>query len=339
MAEEHRDPGYDPDASTGTEPRSSNVSVSGSTFAGNVAIGNQGPVTQYAARQAASEERTDPLAGELTVGVLIALDEEFGYYNTVLGKGSVVRLGRSGAANHVKRLEWPGARPVSLVSRVIGRKGAEHASAAAAELLSDCSPGLLVCVGLSGAVTAELDLGDIVIGDTTTGYLANTKILDGPAPGHYEFRPAGDPYRADKWLCDRAVGLVVEAPGIYQQWRQGAVALRRRAAPPLDAAKVKVVRGNLAAGPWVVSSDAFKQWMLRHKRDYQAVDMESSAIATVVWSNARASVRLLMIRAISDAADKNKAQLERDTGARVREVAMKCAALYLSAVLHHVAAN
>ena len=317
---------------------SNSVFMGGSIVSGNVAIGNQGPVMQSVTGQAAGNEPEGSLGEELTVGVLIALDEEFGYYNTVLGKGSIVRRGQSGAANHVKRFEWPGARPVTLVSRVIGRKGAEHASAAAAELLADCSPGFLACVGLSGAISAELDLGDIVVGDTTTAYLANSKILDSAAPGHYEFAPAGEPYRADKWLCDRAIGLAAEGPEIYQRWRQGAIAVRRRAAPPLNPPKVKVTRGHLAAGPSVVTSGAFKDWLLRHKRDYLAVDMESSGVATAVWSNTQTSVRLLLIRGISDAADQNKSQLERDTGSQVRAAAMKCATLYLTAVLQHVAA-
>jgi nucleoside phosphorylase len=317
----------------------SNNYISGSTFSGNnVAIGTQGSVVQHST-ELAREAAPPGGAGELTVAVLVALDEEFRHFHTVLGRGSVVRPGRAGPANHVRLLEWPGARPVVLVSRVIGRKGAEHASVAAAQLIADCNPGVLVSIGISGAISADLSIGDLVVGDTTTGYLANTKVLDAKAAGRYEFVPAGDPYRADKWLCDRAVGMEAEAPEIYRRWRQGAIAMRRRSVPPPDAAMIKVVRGNLAAGPAVVSSAAFKQWMLAHKRDYLAVDMETAGVATAVWSSNDAGVRLLMIRGISDAADRDKSRLDADSGGGIREAAMKCATLYLEAVLHHVAAS
>ena len=133
--------------------------------------------------------------------------------------------------------------------------------------------------------------------------------------------------------------METEAPDIYHRWRQGAVAMRRRAIPRLDVAMIKVTRGNLAAGPAVVSSEAFKQWMLAHKRDYLAVDMETAGVATAVWSSNDASVRLLMIRGISDAADRDKSRLDADSGGRIREAAMKSATLYLEAVLHHVAAS
>jgi nucleoside phosphorylase len=315
---------------------SGNNYISGGNFSGNFNIGDRGTVN--VTQPDRDDGPPDGGAGELTVAVLVALDEEFRHFHTVLGQGSVVRPGRTGAANHVKLLEWPGARPVTLVSRVIGRKGAETASAAAAQLIADCKPGVLVSIGISGALSTDLRMGDLVIGDTTTGYLANSKVLDAKAAGRYEFVPAGDPYRADMWLSDRAIGLDTEAPDIYRRWRQGAIAMRRRAIPPAAAA-IKVVRGNLAAGPAVVSSGAFKQWMLAHKRDYLAVDMETAGVATAVWSSNDASVRLLMIRGISDAADGDKSRLDADSGGRIREAAMKSATLYLQAVLHHVSAS
>lgn len=318
---------------------SGNNYISGSNFSGNFNIGDRGRVTQKVTRPDRDDGPPDGGAGELTVAVLVALDEEFRHFHTVLGRGSAVRPGRAGAANHVKLLEWPGARPVTMVSRVIGRKGAEHASVAAAQLIADCNPGVLVSIGISGAISSDLSVGDLVVGDTTTGYLANSKVLDAAAAGQYEFVPAGEPYRADKWLCDRAIGLEAEAPGVYHRWQQGAVAMRRRAIPPPEAAMIKVMRGDLAAGPAVVTSDAFKQWLLLRKRDYLAVDMESSGVATAVWSSNDSRVRLLMIRGISDAADRNKSRLDSGSGGLIREAAMKCATSYLEAVLHHVAAS
>jgi nucleoside phosphorylase len=313
----------------------SGIDLSGNTFTGPVAMSATGPVTQTV--QAAAQDKRDGAGNRLTVGVLVALDEEFRHYQTVFSQDSVVEPGRDGSANHLRRFEWPDARPLTLVSRVIGRPGPEHASVAAAQLLADFSPGFLVSIGISGAVSSELGLSDIVIGETVTGYLANSKIVDVDGAEGYQLSPAGEPYRADKWLCDRAGGLADEAPQLYERWRLGALAVRRRAIPPQQVPTVKIVRGHLASGPSVVSSSAFKQWLLRHKRDYLAVDMESSGAATAVWSTPLANVRLLILRGISDLADGDKSRLERETDGQVRAVAMICTARYLEAVLHHVA--
>ena len=83
---------------------SGNNYISGGNFSGNFNIGDRGTVN------VTPPERDDGPpgggAGELTVAVLVALDEEFRYLHPVLGRGSVVRPGRAGAANHVKLLEW-----------------------------------------------------------------------------------------------------------------------------------------------------------------------------------------------------------------------------------------
>jgi nucleoside phosphorylase len=87
----------------------------------------------------------------------------------------------------------------------------------------------------------------------------------------------------------------------------------------------------------VITSRAFKEWLLGHKRGYVAVDMESRGAATALWSKPAGNARLLIIRVISDLADGGKARLERETGGEMRAVAMVCAARYLEAVLERVA--
>lgn len=274
---------------------------------------------------------------ELTVGVIVALDEEFKYYNMALGGGFTVQFERDGSTNYLKRLEWPRARPVVLISRVIGRKGPEHASVAATQLIANCSPDFLVSIGISGSMSSKVSIGDIVVADSITGYISNSRIVDSDVPGRYDFKAAGEPYRTDKWLCDRAIGVELEAPLIYEQWKSGTIALTQQAISEHGALRVKVVRGDLAAGPLVVASDNFKRWLLEHKRDYLAVDMESSGVATAAWSDALSRIRLLVLRGISDSADRNKSKLEEDSGGRIREVTMVCATRYLETILRHIA--
>lgn len=308
--------------------------ISGGQINGPVANHMSGPVHQTF--------HADPdvpgVPGEqLTVGVIVALDEEFRHYQNVFGRGASVSRGRDGAANHVKRYEWPDARPITMVSRVIGRPGPEHASVAADQLIADVSPDFLVSIGISGRLSTDINLGDLVIGDTVTGYLANSKITDGASDGQFDVLVAGDSYRADKWLCDRAAGLETEAPELYREWRNQAAAIRKQSFPPSDTWLIQVARGPLAAGPVVVASHLFRQWLLRHKRDYLAVDMESGGAALAVWGNALQNVRLLVIRGISDSAGRDKAQPHQESDLRLRGAVMTCAARYLEAVLHHVA--
>lgn len=296
-----------------------------------------GPVTYNKGLAAPQPSPPGDPAGCLTVGVLVALNEEFRHYQNVFGKDSAVRPGPDGTAQHVKHLTWAGARPVRLVSQVIGQKGPEHATQAAARLLASLRPDVLVSIGLSGGLSTDVSLGDVVIADTVTSFLARGKVIDGQPGQAADVQAAGDPYRADKWLGDRAAGLADEAPGLYQEWRARATAIQRRSFPPATAGSVRVLRGDLAAGPLVIASPRFRRWLLGHNRHYLAVDMESGGVAAAVWGHARATSRLLVIRAISDLAGLDKARVEQESDLRIRGAAMTCATRYLEAVLHQIA--
>ena len=276
---------------------------------------------------------------ELVVGVLIALDEEFAYFTDALGGGFIVDFDADGGAYHLKQLEWPNSMPTSLVTRVVGHKGGEHASIAATQLIMHFRPDFLITIGISGALTSDLTVGDIIIGDTVTSYLANSRIVDSERGRRFDFRMAGEPYRADKWLSDRAAGLRYEAGSLYAAWHANVVQLRHEMLSSTAPSTVTVLRGDIAAGPSVVASHAFKDWLLSHKRDYLAVDMESSGVAAAAWSDAIRRVRLLMLRGVSDLADPNKTALEQSTRGHLRKLAMVTASRYLLASLHHIAAN
>lgn len=274
---------------------------------------------------------------QLIVGVLIALDEELGYYLDAVGIAVEAEIStKTGASYLLHRLRVGGACPVTLVVRLVDHKGGEHAAVAATQLLTEYAPAFLVNLGISGSLHDDIGLGTVVVGDTVTAWAANSRIEDAKRGGGFLFRLAGEPYRADKWLSDRAAGVRREAPVLYAQW-QKSVTPQFEHLSPSGSVIANVVRGDLAAGPSVAASAAFKRFLADHKRDYTAIDMESSGVATAAWSDAVRRVRLLILRGVSDPADADKTLLEKSSKGAFRRLAMYAATQYLLTALKHIA--
>jgi nucleoside phosphorylase len=279
-------------------------------------------------------EGVSGMSTEIVVGVVIAMDEEFEYFNRAAGGDFEVEPSSDGDTYMTKIFSWADSPRVRMVVKIVGRMGVEHAAIAAAKFLAHYRPNYIVSIGISGALSRDVGLGDVVIADTVTNYLANSKVVDVSGPQRFEFRAAGEPYRTDKWFSDRALGLRYELPDGYNEWLRYAARQRKRVLTSREGARV--VRGALAVGPSVVASGSFKNWILSHKRDYLAVDMESSAVASAVWADP-GSARLLVIRGISDNADLDKGKLETATNGQVRKLAMAVATRYLVATIRLVA--
>lgn len=272
----------------------------------------------------------------LVVGVIIALQEELDYYLETLEEAPEPDISKiTGAAYFIHKIAIPGGSQLTLVVRLAG-KGPENAAIAATQILIEYNPAFLVNIGMSGKLDDDISLSSVVVGNSITAWAANARIEDTDR-GDFSFRPAGDPYRADKWLSDRAAGLREESSTIYAEWERIVRQLISKKSPSYNIMVPKVVRGDLAAGPFVSASAAFKRWLSDHKRDYLAIDMESSGVATAIWSDAVRRTRLLVLRGISDPADMDKARLDKENKGLNRHLAMCTVTYFLFAVLRHIA--
>lgn len=263
-----------------------------------------------------SEER-------LRVGVVVALVEEFEFMTEVISL-EVTDHPISGNTYHVTTVGAPGQPAYDLIVRVVGDKGASFAVAGAEKLVADYEPHVLVSLGISGKVhPKDADLGDVVIGKSTTAYLDNFKAVPG-VEGQFKFEAGTETFRSDADLVNRVEQLRIEDRVRYDAWlaTETAVRVLRGAKPP------QVFAGPIAAGPGVVASDEFKAFVRSQNRSFQAVDMESTGVGVTAWLDVRRT-KLLMVRGISDGANKDKDELDASDAIDYRSLAMRAATSYL----------
>ena len=285
--------------------------------------------SQLAVGYGASWHAQQVTARPLTVGIVVALKEEFGYLEEIWPQTRYARHPSSEADYYHTTLEFTDASPVELVISLVGRKGETFAIDSSRGLITDHSPDIMVSLGISGSISSEAGLGDVVIGEGSTSYLANVRAEDGPSG--FELLSGTETFRSTKALIDRAVRLDIEHRELYCAWQ--AETTRWRAEVGLTG-HARSVHGPIAAGPAVVASTSFQAWIHRQNRSYIAVDMESSAVAQASWSTKGIQPALLLLRGISDTADAQKAALDATSKAAYRRLATRTVGSYLALFLH-----
>lgn len=285
------------------------------------------------ARVLARDRLTEPDGGghmpdeRLRVGLVVALLEEYEYIAETISL-QMADHALSGRTYYTATVGRPRETSFDLIVSVVGRKGVGYAVSAAENLLADYQPHLLVSLGVSGQVhPKDGQLGDVVVGDSTTAYLENFKAVD-DANGQFRFEVGSETFRSDAELATRVAQLRIQDPSRYKNWLEGERALRR----PLEAPAPKVWHGPIAAGPGVVASESFKAFVRTQNRGFLAVDMESPGVGLVSWLDLRGT-RLLLIRGLADGANPDKDSLDTGTTINYRQLAMRAATTYLISCL------
>ncbi|MEO3855794.1 hypothetical protein [Acrocarpospora sp. B8E8] len=257
-----------------------------------------------------------------TVAVLVALVEELDTVLTLIealaGPLTIIEDEETGRAAYLTPYG-----PFRLLFALVGR-GQERSAVSAALVIANHRPVLTVSLGIAGALSEELSIGDVVIGDQVVSYLANAKAVPDGGSG-FIFRMAGDPLRSDDLLVERAVQLPFLRRSAFAASRERvARATEKNPEPPMRAGGYGLVAGPVACGPVVGAATEFRNWLLLWKRDLIALDMETSGIAAAASAlGTLRRVRFLALRGISDLADEDKSRLEQSTKGSARRLAMR----------------
>jgi nucleoside phosphorylase len=203
-------------------------------------------------------------------------------------------------------------------------KGQERSAATAAVILGKHRPVVAANIGIAGALSDDLKIGDVVIGDQIVNYLANAKAIPDDT-NDFSFRMAGEALRSDDLLVERAAQLALIRPEAFKASRERvARGVDPSLAPLMSQGGFEILSGPIACGPVVSAAQGFRTWLRNWKRDFIAVDMETSGIAVAAsLSGAMGHIRYIAIRGISDLADENKHEIEAVTRNASRRVAMR----------------
>lgn len=266
--------------------------------------------------------------------LVIALKEEFKYFQTALDVALEPQVidGRQ-----CYRFSLPAAQDqfAQGVAAFIGDMGAEEAALITSQLLSKTGAGLVANIGISGIVSDELRIGDVVVASEADNYLFRSKIVSkqgsSGSPSFDNIRFAGKSLPTTVFLYELVDNLEIVDHRAWQNWindsRTALTSLINQAdrdfleKEDLIDRAVKIAVGPVATGPWVGAAAAFKDLLKSERnRNFLAMDMES---AGVLQAARRVSgVQTIIIRGISDPADERKQKLDDIRGGSLRQWAM-----------------
>lgn len=162
---------------------------------------------------------------------------------------------------------------------------------AAATLLTEYQPRLLVMTGICGGFSKEVSIGDLVIADKSWDWQA------GKWTDERMLAPSIDPR-------DGAADLVAYARTIENAVKlahDGFTGHEKPATPP------KLVAGPMVTGSAVVASKDIQEMFKGQHRKMAGIDMECYGMYYAASNHGGAPVRTLCIKAVSDLADRAKA--------------------------------
>jgi nucleoside phosphorylase len=241
------------------------------------------------------------------LGLIIATQEEFDYVRGSAPFAPIVNEDKG----FWYEFAVPGGR--QGVAHVLFDVGLTATTAAAVRLLERFDPEVLAVVGIGGGLSAELRLGDVVVGSVIQEYLKAARIVsDGNC--RTTFEPAGDGWPLAERLRNFTNHFRYFAEDCYKSWVR--FAKIRGVEADLPFATTPGARGEpayfvlpIASGDLVVADPALKDWLLSHDRKRALIEMEGAGAARAVKEYDR-DVALLVLRGISDFADERKTALD-----------------------------
>jgi nucleoside phosphorylase len=257
-----------------------------------------------------------------TILLSVALPEEFDEVKTHF------KFKADHSSDRHVRLEFelnePGFR---LIAVLADNMGAQAALEAVEEAIEDFAPTVVVCLGISGAISEDLQPGDVCVSNLIYDVNHNTKLSAEKGKQDVSFSPR--PYDVAAQLAASA-NFVRNHPTLsdaLHSWSAAAAARASAAGIPLPLERdPSLFVGPIVCGP-LVASKAAKERLRSIDRRILAIDMESGGVFNRLT---RKSVLGLSVRGISDMADENKSQLEKSTKSAARKLAMQGALGILS---------
>jgi nucleoside phosphorylase len=272
---------------------------------GNIGmIKYQGPANPVPLAPAAAAAR-----GPFDVCLIIPLREEFDCARDILRFDDPI----SDGSYFLHPFSIPGST-VRGIAVVLFEVGLASSAVAATHLLSSYDVRVLALVGIAGALSPELQLGDVVVASSVDEYLHGAKARPDATGRGVEFELGGTAWQATPEIVSFANNFrYLTDPGAgFSSWRKRA---RDRRDPGLAAAIPAMADdypdylvGSIATGEIVSAAEPFARWLRRTNRFRAAIEMEAGGAARAIYQEHRA--HLIIVRGISDFADERKRDMD-----------------------------
>lgn len=270
-----------------------------------------------------------------TVGIIIhvPLEAEWEQVQEVFDFGSSITEG-----NHpAYRLQLPnGLSGIAILQTGMGRDAARETTQ---HILDRFSCHAYVCLGIAGAISKDVRLGDVCYTGNLIDVYENSKIKDAGEGIDLSFSPNFFETPENLTFAMNFVRTLPEMADRYSKWKVEAKALANKLVPrPIigrdkkeeRVGEPKCVNGDIICGA-VSESKAYEDRLKAITRKALAIETESGSIFDECK---RRNISAITIRGISDYAI-NKGDLEAQSEDQVRSIAAHNAAAFLKLQLEN----
>ena len=272
--------------------------------------------------------------------ILTPLDEEFEALRRVWPVKPVEIPEPYGTFYKCRHVHPPSGKEALVVIASMRDMGQAWAAAFATHALRTWEPVNTILIGIAGAlVTKDLALGDVVIPGKVIGYEVGEALETEDEGIKYLFRPTHD--QPSFSLFDSASALYSNSDD-YKKWREAALKASSRDLKllKLDERLPNLHINNneqLASGNFVVKSVNFLEQLRTSVGNVKlrTVEMEAKGLfAAFRPLEGSQAVNGLVIRGVSDYADKSKAIADDLSKGGYRSAAVRSAAIFASHLIH-----
>lgn len=261
---------------------------------------------------------------------VFALREELSAVDIFLDHSSVRIPNDLELEVHRRRIADPAGASLDILTLLLDDQGPEHAAIATTRFLTRVDAKLLILIGISGRISEDCRLGDVVLADRCDNSYYRAKKKD------QRVLPGGKEWPLDA-LSRRIYSALDSAQPLYSYDGLSDDQLESLRKSFLIRESPTTIYGTICATPFVVDDPEFAQWLRTSRnRNVLATDMESVAVVQAAHASGVRNGRVLVIRGVSDTADGYKAGQDSIEAGAIRRIAIRNAAQLASHCISHL---
>jgi nucleoside phosphorylase/ABC-type uncharacterized transport system substrate-binding protein len=273
--------------------------------------------------------------------LIVPLEEEFGYVKEIFpdfeedsaSRGICPELPILHRMTHRSGLE--------ICAVVLKMMCNEHSALIAERCIRRLRPRLVIGLGISGSLDENyVLLGDVVVSSSVCNYLGEAKAIDVTTRDKGEILDFKNSMSRHTYPVRDALLSQFDATKRFERWRADCEAARTALGLTIDTGDPAAAGGavqaqsifvaheqprlhveSIASGPVVGASQLFKDFLESVDRKFAVMEMEGAGIALACKRQPGDGMDFLLIRGVSDFADRHKSELEKRSKDRWRQLA------------------
>jgi nucleoside phosphorylase len=267
------------------------------------------------------------------VGVIVPLEEELLEFQRVFH--FIDNLSLDTALRYSFNTDTGGLTGIVVQQEDMGKT---HALRSTNCLLEDFDIGLLVCLGIAGGLSSDVNIGDVCYSDRIIDVYDNAKITE-KKRGKIEIEFSPNNYLTDRQIVAsfNFCRTLPELQPKYLSWQESRLQAAKKLIPgtftgrdgPQQIAAPNTISGKVVCAS-VSKSPGYNEAILKLERKILAIETESGGVF-----EAAGNVPAVAIRGISDYADLDKNKLEKETHGNARALAAQNASHFLKLQLQN----